>query len=127
MSSGTVPIYYGAPNFADFVPKNSVIDARLFSTPKELAEYIIMLSNNEKEYNKYHAWRKNFSDSIPKSMKDIANLDPKKMLCNLCIKAADINRLRYGMELIPEDKRWDNVDIDITKPGKYINNKHIFY
>ena len=124
--AGTVPIYYGAPNFADFVPKNSVIDARAFSSPKELAEYIIMLSNNETEYNKYHAWRKDYDKSTSLKMKEIANYDPKSLLCHLCIRVADINRLRYGLEWIPKNKRWVEKPVNPNKPGKYKkNNKEI--
>ena len=52
LSAGTIPVYYGAPNFADYVPRNSVIDVREFASPKALAEYLIMLSNNETEYCK---------------------------------------------------------------------------
>ena len=119
LMSGTVPIYYGAPNFADFVPKNSVVNVRAFSSPKELADYLVMLSNNETEYNKYHAWRKDFNRYIPRRMKELLAFESKKMLCRACIRAADINRLKYGTEWIPEDKRWDNIAVVPGKPSKY--------
>lgn len=116
--AGTVPIYYGAPNFADFVPRNSVIDVRSFSSPKELAEYLVMLDNNETEYNKYHAWRNDPKTSFPRKLRWILSYKPQKMLCNLCIRAADMNRLRYGLEWIPNDKRWAERPIDPNNPGK---------
>ena len=119
LMAGTVPIYYGAPNFADFVPKNSVVDVRKFSSPKELAEHLVMLSNNEIEYNKYHAWRKDYNKSVPMKMREIVNYDTKNMICRLCIRAADINRLNYGLELIPKDKQWNVKPSDPDKPGKY--------
>ena len=117
LDAGTVPIYYGAPNFADFVPKNSVIDVRKFASPKELAEYLVMLSNNEEEYNKYHAWRKDIKSSLPKKLREILTYEPKRMLCHLCIRAADINRMKYGLEKIPEDKMWDK---DVVNPGETV-------
>ena len=125
--AGTVPIYFGAPNFADFVPKNSVIDARKFSSPKDLAAHLAMLSNNETEYNKYHAWRKDYNKSASMEMRKIANYDTKNMICRLCIRAADINRLTYGLESIPKDKRWDVKPSDPDKPGKYAYSSLIYF
>ena len=126
--AGSVPIYYGAVNIAEFVPKNSVIDARKFSGPKEMAEYIRMLDSNEEEYNKYHEWRKDFYKSIPNTMKERANVKTENMLCNLCIRAADINRMRYGLEKIPESKRWKvDTSNDPDRPGKKKKNTALFF
>src|SRR5690606_26281037 len=38
--AGTVPVYFGAPNVADFAPRHSYIDATNFSGPRELAAYL---------------------------------------------------------------------------------------
>ena len=46
-----VPIYWGALNVQDFIPKNTFIDRRLFNNNEELAYFINNIS--EKEYNDY--------------------------------------------------------------------------
>jgi len=56
--SGTVPVYRGAPNADLFAPgPNSFVDASKFSGPKELAEFLIYLDNNDDAYRRYFSWR----------------------------------------------------------------------
>ncbi|XP_065351355.1 alpha-(1,3)-fucosyltransferase 10 [Cloeon dipterum] len=51
---GSVPIYYGSPTFQDWLPfKNSTIDVRDYKSPKELAEFILMLDSDEERYNQF--------------------------------------------------------------------------
>ena len=51
---GAIPIYKGAPNVKEWLPDNhSAIVVDDFQTPKELADYIKFLDNNDEEYNKY--------------------------------------------------------------------------
>ena len=53
---GSVPIYRGAPNVADFAPApHSYIDAAGFSGPRELAEFLSTMTDDE--YMRYHEWR----------------------------------------------------------------------
>ena len=55
--AGSVPVYYGAPNVADYAPgENSFIDASRY-TPRELADLLRELSNDEGERSKYLEWR----------------------------------------------------------------------
>lgn len=49
--AGIVPIYAGAPNISDYIPKNCYIDYYSFSDFDELALYI--LNMQEEEYEKY--------------------------------------------------------------------------
>lgn len=57
--ANTVPVYYGAPNIADFAPgDNSFINMRDFDSAEALAQRLVFLSENEGEYAKYFAWRK---------------------------------------------------------------------
>ncbi|OWM67468.1 alpha-(1,4)-fucosyltransferase [Punica granatum] len=58
LDSGSVPIYFGAPNVADFVPPHSIINGNKFSSMEELANYVIALSNDPVAYAEYHAWRR---------------------------------------------------------------------
>jgi len=46
-SAGVIPIYLGAPDISEFVPKNLYIDLRDFQNPNELSIYIKSLSNEK--------------------------------------------------------------------------------
>ena len=53
---GAVPVYLGAPNVADFAPgEHCYIDASEFSSARELAEFLMSMSDDE--YLRYHGWR----------------------------------------------------------------------
>ena len=43
--------------YTKFLPPKSFINVEDFNTPKDLADYLLLLSKNATEYNKYHAWR----------------------------------------------------------------------
>jgi alpha(1,3/1,4) fucosyltransferase len=49
--AGCVPIYVGAPNVLEFVPKETFIDKRYFKSYEELYKYLKGMS--EAEYNRY--------------------------------------------------------------------------
>lgn len=51
MAAGCVPIYWGAPNVLDYIPENTFINFRNFSSYQELDIYLKKI--NESEYNKY--------------------------------------------------------------------------
>ncbi len=54
--AGSVPIYRGAPNVAQFAPApHSYIDAAEFSGPAELAS--VLRSMTDEQYMRYHEWR----------------------------------------------------------------------
>jgi hypothetical protein len=60
--AGSVPVYYGAPQYRDFLPcSHCVIDARQFGTDaaglQRLSEHILRIAQNQTEYMEYHAWR----------------------------------------------------------------------
>lgn len=54
---GTVPVYRGAPNAAEFTPEHSYIDAEAYGGPRGLAEYLHHLLQSPAEYAAYFAWR----------------------------------------------------------------------
>ncbi|KAM1181015.1 hypothetical protein FF1_020057 [Malus domestica] len=58
LDSGSVPIYFGAPNVWDFVPPHSIIDGTKFKSLEELASYVKSLANDPVAYAEYHAWRR---------------------------------------------------------------------
>lgn len=51
MASGCVPIYWGAPNVLDYIPKDAYIDFRDFMDYQKLDEYLKSIT--EDEYNKF--------------------------------------------------------------------------
>ena len=52
--AGTVPIVYGSPTIKDWAPsEHSIILADDFASPKDLADYLIMLDQNDDKYNRY--------------------------------------------------------------------------
>jgi hypothetical protein len=56
--AGSVPVYLGAPNIAEFAPvEDCFIDATRFSGPGELAAYLLHVSQDEALYNRYLNWR----------------------------------------------------------------------
>ena len=56
--SGCVPVYWGAPNVSDYIPKNCYIDKRNFSTYEDLYNYIKNMT--ESDYNAYLKAAKDF-------------------------------------------------------------------
>jgi hypothetical protein len=56
--AGSVPVYRGAPNIADFAPgADCFIDTSQFSGPRDLAEYLSYLDQHEAQYNRYLRWK----------------------------------------------------------------------
>jgi hypothetical protein len=55
--SGTVPVYFGAPNIKDHVPPHSIISVDDFDTPLALANYLSKVSKDKTLYDSYHEWR----------------------------------------------------------------------
>ncbi|CAF1082698.1 unnamed protein product [Brachionus calyciflorus] len=73
-----IPVVLGMGNYSYYVPKSSFINAIDFKSPKDLAIYLLKLSNNSNEYNKYFQWKKYLrtDDQIVKA----------GYLCEMCIK-----------------------------------------
>ena len=51
-------IVYGPPDYQSLAPKHSYINARDFSSPKHLSEYLNSVSNNKSLYNSYLVWKR---------------------------------------------------------------------
>ncbi|MBW00656.1 Alpha-(1,3)-fucosyltransferase 10, partial [Eschrichtius robustus] len=55
---GVVPVYYGSPSIADWLPSNrSAILVSEFSHPRELASYIRQLDHDDRLYQAYIEWK----------------------------------------------------------------------
>jgi hypothetical protein len=57
LESGTLPIYFGAPNVLEHVPENSVINVNDFDSIDALAAYLTKVSKDRALYELHHAWR----------------------------------------------------------------------
>ncbi|XP_073678214.1 4-galactosyl-N-acetylglucosaminide 3-alpha-L-fucosyltransferase 9 [Garra rufa] len=59
---GTVPVVLGPPrkNYEELIPGNAFIHVDDFSSPKELAEHLKLLDQNEDLYRQYFTWREHF-------------------------------------------------------------------
>eukprot|EP00039_Didymoeca_costata_P025079 m.12265 g.12265 ORF g.12265 m.12265 type:complete len:393 (-) comp4624_c0_seq1:28-1206(-) len=55
--AGAIPVYMGAPNIKEYVPKNSYVDASVFEKPSDLAAHLKSIAENREKYYSYHAWR----------------------------------------------------------------------
>jgi len=57
LSSGALPVYFGAPNAADHIPQDWFIDMNKFESVSQLGLYLQFLTTNLTAYEDYHAWR----------------------------------------------------------------------
>jgi hypothetical protein len=56
--AGSVPVYLGAPNVADFAPgEHCFVDVTDFSGPQALAAHLVELDHDDTAYRQHHAWR----------------------------------------------------------------------
>ncbi len=73
---GTVPVYRGAPNVMDYAPGNDCfINAWNFRSPRELADYLRYLDEDDEAYQRYFLWRNqplnpHFEDILRRREKD---------------------------------------------------------
>lgn len=74
-----VPIVLGGADYSQFAPPHSYINARDFSSPKELADYLILLDQSDELYLKYFQWKRDYFVSLP----------DMRGWCDLCRMAHD--------------------------------------
>jgi alpha-1,3-fucosyltransferase len=56
----TVPTVMGGANYNKFAPPHSFINVRDFESPRDLANYLLMLNETDDVYAKYFEWKANF-------------------------------------------------------------------
>lgn len=59
---GTVPVVLGPPrqNYEQFIPSGAFIHVDDFPSPKELAEHLKRMDQNDELYKQYFAWKENY-------------------------------------------------------------------
>jgi hypothetical protein len=91
LMAGTVPVYRGAPNVADFAPgPKSYIDVNDFSGPSELADYLNHLAGNEAAYGEYFRWKSAGFAGPFLALMAAAEAHPLCHLCSILLKRRDV-------------------------------------
>lgn len=79
LDSNIVPVVMGGGNYKRDAPYHSLIDVNDFSSVKDLADYLIYLTENPQEYLQYFEWKKEYVFYFT---------DP---YCTLCYKLHDLS------------------------------------
>lgn len=91
--AGSVPVYRGAPNIAEFAPgENCFIDANAFRSPRELAEYLNLISRDERSYAELHEWRE-------KPLREGFSWMLERVLLHVFDRIADHHEAAFGRDV----------------------------
>ncbi|KAL7642737.1 UNVERIFIED_CONTAM: hypothetical protein RMT77_007302 [Armadillidium vulgare] len=60
LSYNIIPVVRGGANYASLAPPHSYIDVDDFKTPKELANYLLYLDENDTAYEEYFMWKETY-------------------------------------------------------------------
>jgi hypothetical protein len=91
--TGSVPIYYGAPNIYDWLPceDDCFIDLTKFKTPKQAALFIRNIAQNKTLYLNYHLWRnKTINQKFKKIIQYFQKMDNYNLECLLCYSSHQV-------------------------------------
>jgi alpha-1,3-fucosyltransferase 10 len=103
LSSGSVPVWMGTDTIDEVLQwgnlKYSVIKVRDFKSPRQLANYLLWLSQNEMEYNRFLKWKYE-GFNFPKEYYD-SNIgvwwEKGPLYCRVCMKLAKDNHFRSSL------------------------------
>ena len=79
LSHGVVPVVYGGADYTQYGPPHSYVNVANFRSPKELAEYLLLLDKNDALYMEYFRWKEHY----------VVNPFPRVGWCQLCEKLND--------------------------------------
>ena len=94
-------VVLGGGKYDEYVPKSAYINALDYKSPKDLADYLIYLSNNKTAYNEYFKWKKYLS------FYDTNKIVHSAFLCEMCIQLHMEEKLGYIKKQLIEDKNID--------------------
>jgi len=111
LKSDMVPVVYGLGDYASIAPPKSFINVRDFKTIKELADYLLWLDRNPKEYAKYFEWKEYF---------EVIEFARLNIWCDVCEKVTKERDTGW-----PEKKTWGDLRAwFLTKiPKKGVSNE----
>ena len=82
LAAGSVPVYLGAPNIADFAPsREAYIDAGQFSSPKALAEHLQALAADRDAYARHLEWKGQAFDPRLQDLLERSRTHPFARIC----------------------------------------------
>ena len=79
LSHGVVPVVYGGADYTQYGPPHSYVNVANFRSPKELAEYLLLLDKNDALYMEYFRWKEYY----------VVDPFPRVGWCQLCEKLND--------------------------------------
>eukprot|EP00271_Cylindrocystis_brebissonii_P009171 TRINITY_DN2384_c0_g1_i1.p1 TRINITY_DN2384_c0_g1~~TRINITY_DN2384_c0_g1_i1.p1 ORF type:complete len:594 (+),score=30.31 TRINITY_DN2384_c0_g1_i1:583-2364(+) len=85
LEAGSVPVYFGAPDAANYVPPESFIDGDSFKKTEDLIEYLKMLDKDPVAYMNYFAWRR---CGVLGNLARARSLALDSLPCRLCEKVS---------------------------------------
>ncbi|CAH1249788.1 FUT7 [Branchiostoma lanceolatum] len=124
LKNDVVPIVLGAPkdDYERFAPPNSFIHVDDFNSPRELANYLEYLDQNDHEYNQYFAWKTEPPKNLPVSWEG--------RYCEVCkklLKTSPTERKVYT----DLDRWWRGENYELCEPliydGSYKHPKNAIH
>ena len=98
LNAGSVPVYMGTDKIHELMGGNlrdAFVKVKNFETPKKLAEYLKMISKNERLYNRYLRWKYegfNFPSNFSSTRHGLAWSRDRNNYCSACELFAEIRR-----------------------------------
>ena len=104
-----IPVVLGGSGYSSIAPPHSYIDVRDYASPQHLAQYMIHLINNRKEYLAYFWWKPHyqvFSDVNPLTPHAL----PTSFPCNLCtyLNTGTVSQVTNLTKIWREDAECEN-------------------
>jgi len=106
---GAVPVVFGVADYAAYAPPHSFIHVGDFKSPKELAEYLLLLDKNDALYRRYFDWQKDWT----------VIREPKIGFCELCKRLNDPTEPYKSYEDI---SKWWLDDAPCYPTGDFLDN-----
>ena len=103
-----VPVVFGGADYTQYAPPNSYVNIADFKSPKELADYLLLLSKNDALYSKYFDWKKDY---------EVINR-PLNGWCDLCEKLNDPTLARKSYASVA--KWWYDDDVSCLAGSTYL-------
>ncbi|KAI0217044.1 Alpha-(1,3)-fucosyltransferase C [Lamellibrachia satsuma] len=103
-----VPVVLGHSKYSDMLPPHSFIDVHDYKSPKELAEYLKMLNENDTLYNEYFLWRKTYTCQDTRA----------NSACRLCEFAL---QERHHIRTVDIKQFW-SIETNCISPEQYYNH-----
>lgn len=94
LGAGSVPVYLGAPNVADFAPgRRCFVDTRDFAGPAALAEHLLALVRDPPAYEAYLEWKR---EPLRPAFLELLTAAREPALARLCARLRERGAGRPG-------------------------------